>query len=185
MALICLIHSFIHSFTKGLTWPRPYHNDNHITVIFVTYWYRYSVSADTHSISIGIGIGREKMVSEHLYLSLTYTPTPPPFLFPDASERSARTSEKPSRLSRESGTPWWSHVSVNTMMLDSRYSKQLFRLTRSSSNFGVSDRTLLSIIDGSGGLLIRRRRRSRTPPRLPRLRCGRVLVCVARIAAGR
>ena len=71
------------------------------------------------------------------------------------------------------------------MMLDSGYSKQLFRLTRSSSNFGVSDRTLLSIIDGSGGLLIRRRRRSRTPPRLPRLSCGRVLVCVARMAAGR
>ena len=44
-------------------------------------------------------------------------------------------------------------------------------------------KALLSIIDGSSGLLTHRRRRSRTPPRLPRLRCGRVLVCVARMAA--
>ena len=56
-----------------------------------------------------------------------------------------------------------------------------------SSSLGLHEAhpTLLSIIDGSGGLLIRRRRRSRTPPRLPRLSCGRVLVCVARMAAGR
>ena len=119
------------------------------------------------------------------HLSLTCMHTPPPFLFPDASVRSLRNNEKPSSSSKASGTPSWHHVSVNTIKFASRYSKQLLWFARSSSILGVSDRALLRMIEGSGGLLVLRRRRSRRPPRLPLFRSRRAPVFVVRISAGR
>lgn len=100
-------------------------------------------------------------------LSLTYMHTPPPFFLLDPPEQSLRTSKNPSRSSRTSGTPWWHHVSVNTIRFDSQCSKQLFWFARSSSILGVSDLALLRMIDDSGGLLALWRRRLRTPPCLP------------------
>lgn len=45
-----------------------------------------------------------------------------PLLFPEDSFRSARTQEKPSSSSSDSGISWWSHDSVNTMIHESLYS---------------------------------------------------------------
>ena len=58
-------------------------------------------------------------------------------------------------------------VSVNTMMLDSLYSWLNLLCSRSSSILLRRDRTLLKIIEGSGGLLPLLRRRCLTPPLFP------------------
>lgn len=55
---------------------------------------------------------------------LMYTEMPPPLDFAGLLSRSARTIVKPSSSTLASGMSWHSHVSVNTMMLDSLYSWQ-------------------------------------------------------------
>lgn len=63
----------------------------------------------------------------------------------------------------------WVHlvVSVKSIMQDSRYSKQAFDSSRSSSILFLSDLVLPRIINGSGGLLPLRLHRCRTPPLRP------------------
>lgn len=106
---------------------------------------------------------------------LTYTARPPPLIFPDCALLSVRTSENPSNPRRASGTLWCSHVSVNTIKLQVRYSKHALELARSSSILPCNDLALHSIIAGKGGLFPCRRRRCRIPPRWPRLLC---LLCL-------
>ena len=62
------------------------------------------------------------------------------------------------------------HVSLKHIMLQSLYSFRYLVFADSSSSLLQRDRALPVIIDGSAGLNLRRRRRVRIPPFLPRLR---------------
>lgn len=98
---------------------------------------------------------------------LTNKQMPPPLSLPDRLVLSARSVEKLSRLTSESGTSPSSHVSVMAMMQASLKARSTWHLACRMSILLRRERTFASTMEGSGGLKGRLRSLVRTPPRLP------------------